>query len=243
MDIFKYLTCYLHCSYRSSYILLSITLLYLSACSEEIQLTKQEAFSPTLQMIQEYNQSARQAFDKKKYQKAIKLWYKVINTTDQFNTKYPPENKIAVSFLNDKADAMCNIGHAYTKLAGDSSNNINIDKDALQSYLLCIQYRPDNIKAYDAATDVAIRLNDSARFTKLEEWKKATIEIHGEYQLRARQIDARYSSRGPENTARNSEFVNLYQWAYDKANERGVSPLAEFYGAALETYKKYTAGK
>lgn len=215
----------------------------IGACSEQIPLTKREAFSPTLRSIQEDSQEAQQAFDKKKYQQAIQLWYKVINTADQFNTTYPPENKIAVSFLNDKADAMCNIGKAYAKLADLSSNNINIDKDALQSYLLCIQYRPDNIKAYDAATDVAIRLNDSARLNTLDEWKKATIEIHGEYQLRARQIDARYNSRSADNTPRNMEFRDLYQWAYDKAKERKVYPLVEYYGSALEIYKNYTAVK
>ena len=227
-------------------ILTSINLLLLilvTACSEEVPLTRQEAFSPTLAAIQDYNKIAQIAFDSRKYRLAIKQWYKVINTADQFNTTYPPEHKIGVSFLNDKADAMCNIGNSYVKLAAASSYNINIEKDALQSFLLCIQYRPSNIKAYDSAMDVAIRLNDNARLHKLEQWKQATVEIHGEYQLRARMIDARYSARDQDTAPRNTEFKDLYRWAYNSATERGVAPLAEFYGAMLAAYEKNKQAK
>jgi tetratricopeptide (TPR) repeat protein len=225
-------------AYRTKLTLLALFLLI--ACSEQIRLTRQQALSNTVQEIRQQNTTARMYLQDKKYQLAIKHWYKVINLANQFNRAYP-SRRATTSFLNDKTAAYYNIGNAHYDSAAANNDNLNMYKDALQSFLLCLQYQPENIKVYNDGIRTAKKLNDVARLSRLREWKAETIRIRDEYSFRARQIDAKYPSRSPDNQPRNREFLELYKWAYGAASEAGVTVLAERYRVSLENYEKLTA--
>lgn len=222
-------------------VLTTVTAVTISACGGTIPLTRQEAFSTTLTNIQQENILAQTDFKDGEYPSAIKHWYRVINQADHFNRDYPSQQGLTLSFLNDKTAAYCSIGEAHSEMADANDGNLNMYKDALQSYLLCLQYQPENIRAYNDAIKVANKLNDIARSTKLQEWRDATVRIQDEYRNRARKIDASYPQRRPGNQSRNRAFLQLYEWAFNAASDAGVAVLADRYRMSVENYKRLTA--